>query len=535
VTASWAKLAAALDEAELDKAAGRIKEQYLGIPSTSPVPPEVIAAASARRGVTAVRQGVVTPAVGVGIVPQPVMTQTPATRGYISADGPVVLQPGASNVPVPISAQAPITTIKDALPLLQTSQEQLIRTLTHSKLDVNSTGEAQNVTLLHRAAMKGADLDCFKALIAFGANINPRNHFNQTPLDLAAMTEMEDIAALLDRVGGVSGITLTNDQELMQGHAPQNPNAFNILSLSSSGPYCIVQLEILQQIEAQSGQRIIDLFQWIVACGFGALFLLLIVYGNKTMSDVKRLYFKLREEVFSLYDIAQRSQALDGFLQAHLGTQMKMSDIVAPRILIGALYKGTTRVETHLFNNCLNDAFSETPVWKVARYTCSLPLSIMESDNYTSTDLALPNLSSVGLRQIRKICGDPDPGVITSLVCVEASQFVAQELGYVDVPASALGDNPQWFSSPGALQKLGHLLTLQQSAALASGKECLKSCQEQCERYQIQFFHFSPLLPQRLTLSVDVSLKDVVDSVIETLSQECGKQLDRLMAFFNNV
>jgi hypothetical protein len=150
VTASWAKLAAALDEAELDKAAGRIKEQYLGIPSTSPVPPEVIAAASARRGVTAVRQGV---AVGVGIVPQPVMTQTPATRGHILADGPVVLQPGASNVPVPISAQAPITTIKDALPLLQTSQEQLIRTLTHSKMDVNSTGEAQNVTLLHRAAM----------------------------------------------------------------------------------------------------------------------------------------------------------------------------------------------------------------------------------------------------------------------------------------------------------------------------------------------------------------------------------------------
>ena len=48
MTASWAKLAAALDEAELGEAAGRIKEQYLGIPSTSPVPPEVIAAASAR-------------------------------------------------------------------------------------------------------------------------------------------------------------------------------------------------------------------------------------------------------------------------------------------------------------------------------------------------------------------------------------------------------------------------------------------------------------------------------------------------------
>ena len=50
---------------------------------------------------------------------------------------------------------------------------------------------------------------------------------------------------------------------------------------------------------------------------------------------------------------------------------------------------------------------------------------------------------------------------------MEASQFVAQELGCVDVPASGLSDNPQWFSSPGALQKLGHLLTLQQSAAVS--------------------------------------------------------------------
>ena len=46
---------------------------------------------------------------------------------------------------------------------------------------------------------------------------------------------------------------------------------------------------------------------------------------------MKKLYFKLREEVFCLKDMARRSQALDGFLQAHLGTQMKMSDIQQPR------------------------------------------------------------------------------------------------------------------------------------------------------------------------------------------------------------
>ena len=58
-----------------------------------------------------------------------------------------------SSVPVPVSAQAPIASVVDAVPLLRTSQEQLIRTLTHSKLDVNCAGDARNMTLLHHAAM----------------------------------------------------------------------------------------------------------------------------------------------------------------------------------------------------------------------------------------------------------------------------------------------------------------------------------------------------------------------------------------------
>ena len=59
--------------------------------------------------------------------------------------------------------------------------------------------------------------------------------------------------------------------------------------------------------------------------------------GNKAVSEVKRLYFKLRREVFSEPDFARRSQALDGFLQAHLGTQMKMGDIQHPRSMVHSL------------------------------------------------------------------------------------------------------------------------------------------------------------------------------------------------------
>ena len=64
-------------------------------------------------------------------------------------------------------------------------------------------------------------------------------------------------------------------------------------------------------------------------------------------------------------------------------------------------------------------------------------------------------------------------GVIKGLVCVEAGHFSTQELGCVDVPATALSDNPQWFNSPGALRNMAHLLTLQQSAAVNEIHACV--------------------------------------------------------------
>ena len=37
IHASWSKLAAALDEAGEDVAAGRVKEEYLGVPASTPI------------------------------------------------------------------------------------------------------------------------------------------------------------------------------------------------------------------------------------------------------------------------------------------------------------------------------------------------------------------------------------------------------------------------------------------------------------------------------------------------------------------
>ena len=46
-----------------------------------------------------------------------------------------------------------------------------------------------------------------KGLIAFGANVNCKNAFGQTPLDLAQMHFHREIIGLLESVGGESGLS----------------------------------------------------------------------------------------------------------------------------------------------------------------------------------------------------------------------------------------------------------------------------------------------------------------------------------------
>ena len=69
------------------------------------------------------------------------------------------------------------------------------------------------------------------------------------------------------------------------------------------------------------------------------------------------------------------------------------------------------------------------------------------------------------------------------------------------------------------------------SMQIAASEESLRSCEEQCAAQGIQFFVFNPLLTRPLTLSVDVSLKETVESVVQTIGQVSGKPLDNLITF----
>ena len=53
--------------------------------------------------------------------------------------------------------------------------------------------------------------------------------------------------------------------------------------------------------------------------------------GHQSMADVRRLYFKLQQEVLQQRPRSRCSPALDNFLRAHLGTEMKMNSVRRPK------------------------------------------------------------------------------------------------------------------------------------------------------------------------------------------------------------
>ena len=53
--------------------------------------------------------------------------------------------------------------------------------------------------------------------------------------------------------------------------------------------------------------------------------------ANKSGTELRRLYFKLRERVFVEKKMATRSAELESFIQEELGTTARMSDVQHPK------------------------------------------------------------------------------------------------------------------------------------------------------------------------------------------------------------
>ena len=178
---------------------------------------------------------------------------------------------------------------------------------------------------------------CTKALIVFGADINALNHFDQTPLDIALENQRlhEALVPLLLSLGCECGSVVKRKQEeLADGQYPspqwqvmkamaeessgsmqpgpptpskapslqaavgtgeeykqemQSSLEFSekegnrILSLDGGGVRGLIQIEVLSEIERITGNKITEIFDWIIGTSTGGIIALLLVYSKQSV------------------------------------------------------------------------------------------------------------------------------------------------------------------------------------------------------------------------------------------------------------
>lgn len=79
------------------------------------------------------------------------------------------------------------------------------------------------------------------------------------------------------------------------------------------------------QIERVTGRRIVDLFDWIIGTSTGALIALCLIYGEKSLEEVRRLYFKMKDEVFTGGNYGFNTAALERLLKEAFPARMTMN------------------------------------------------------------------------------------------------------------------------------------------------------------------------------------------------------------------
>ena len=108
-------------------------------------------------------------------------------------------------------------------------------------------------------------------------------------------------------------------------------------------------LQVLRQLELRTGVKVTEIFDWIVGTSTGGILALGLVYGQiathiqyitytltakKNLSELRQLYFKLRDRVFSAsrMGIGYNTESFEQVLKEEFGTVALMSDETHPKL-----------------------------------------------------------------------------------------------------------------------------------------------------------------------------------------------------------
>jgi calcium-independent phospholipase A2 len=300
-----------------------------------------------------------------------------------------------------------------------------------------------------------------------------------------------------------------------------------ILFLDGGGIRGLVLIEMLFHLQELTKTPVVKMFDWIVGTSTGGILALALVYAKKSLADVRRLYFQLKEQVFQGKGLIAHylgfcdSHRLEELLIETFGREMKMSDRRHPKVLISTVDKRKNPTKLRFFNNCFfNNEFDhpadDTPVWKVARYTSAAPTYFTECDEYVDGGLMANNPSYEGLKAIWGYYPNLHVALVVSL---GTGKFEEQEIKEGDIITCVKAFRIREAAS-GLIKLVESAL---QAIATDSPNEATSFT---CRQLHIPYFRFNPNLREKVDLK-EVQTQKLVELILSTKCY-CNETRDEL-------
>lgn len=176
-------------------------------------------------------------------------------------------------------------------------------------------------------------------------------------------SELErNIRRRLQNTSSAGEASFSSDEAITLAHQLREMHKFKragsrILCLDGGGIRGLVQIEVLSQLEYKTGRKITELFDWIIGTSAGAVIALGLVYGllncvllriknylislmsfssiaKKSVSQLRQLYFKMKDEVFGETrhgGVSFNTEGLERVLKEVFTEHVCMDDETYPR------------------------------------------------------------------------------------------------------------------------------------------------------------------------------------------------------------
>lgn len=302
--------------------------------------------------------------------------------------------------------------------------------------------------------------------------------------------------------------------EIMHSLTYKIHNGHKILSLDGGWMRSLIQIEILEQLEIFTGQNVTEIFDTFIGSSSGALIILGLVYGGRSLAQLRQMFFRMKRAIFSNSpsEIAFNSSILNDFIRNIIGCDMRICDVKEPRVLVSAVDKETTDLQIKFFNNFLKDGSSQESVLKVASYVTATPRLFIECDNYVDASVVANNPSDYALTFLQHhsfLRQEQFP--ISLIVSIGTGVYTPDKLRGIDPPSPLTGIHKRPKES---LQRIRNMSILMRNSLLQSD-EVGRRCAQRCEDLGIKFFRFNPHLKESVSI-VETESRKLINMILRT-------------------